>query len=99
VPLRPARRHQHDFRRDYALHEAQTIGVIDDAGKIGVLAKNANLLVMAAVADLAVERTDNPMLPCSCSPARRVAMPANIRIIESATASENPVTRQYGPDG
>ena len=38
-----------------ALHEAQIIGVIDDAGKIGVLVVDADLHVMAAVADLAVE--------------------------------------------
>ena len=38
-----------------ALHEAQIIGVIDDAGKIRVLVIDADLHVMAAVADLAVE--------------------------------------------
>ena len=38
-----------------ALHEAQIIGVIDDAGKIGVLVIDADLHVMAAIADLAVE--------------------------------------------
>ena len=38
-----------------ALHEAQIVGVIDDAGKIGVLVIDADLHVMAAVTDLAVE--------------------------------------------
>src|SRR6266436_8445292 len=38
-----------------ALHEAQVIGVIDDAGKIRVLVIDADLHVMAAVADRAVK--------------------------------------------
>src|SRR5690606_27916206 len=39
-----------------ALHEAQAIGVIDDAGEIRVLVIDADLHDMAAVADRAVER-------------------------------------------
>src|SRR5580700_2499623 len=38
-----------------ALHEAQIAGVIDDAGKIGVLVIDAHGEYMAAVADFAVE--------------------------------------------
>ena len=38
-----------------ALHEAQVVVVIDDPGKIRVLVVDADLHVMAAVADLAVE--------------------------------------------
>ena len=38
-----------------ALHEAQIIGVIDDAGKIGVLVVDANRHDVAAAADFAVE--------------------------------------------
>src|ERR1700751_5930823 len=38
-----------------ALHEAQIIGVIDDAGKNSVLVIDADLHVMAAVPDLAVK--------------------------------------------
>src|SRR5262249_3314847 len=48
-----------------ALHEAQIVGVIDDAGEIGVLVVDAHRHDVAAVADLAVER--RPGLP----PARR----------------------------
>ena len=39
-----------------ALHEAQIIGVIDDAGEIGVLVIDAHDLHVPAVADFAVER-------------------------------------------
>jgi hypothetical protein len=38
-----------------ALHEAQVIGVVDDAGKIRVFVEDPDLHVMAAVADYAVE--------------------------------------------
>jgi hypothetical protein len=38
-----------------ALHEAQIIGMIDDAGKIGVLVVDADLHMVAAIADLAVK--------------------------------------------
>ena len=38
-----------------ALHEAQVIGVINDPGKVSVFVIDADLHVMAAVADLAVE--------------------------------------------
>ena len=48
-----------------ALHEAQIIGVIDNAGKIGVLVIDADLQVMAAVADRAVQSSGH-----STSPAR-----------------------------
>ena len=47
--------HQPQMIGAAALHEAQIVGVIDDAGKIGVLVIDADLHVMAAVADLAVE--------------------------------------------
>ena len=47
--------HQPQMIGASALHEAQIIGVIDDAGKIRVLVIDADLHVMAAVADLAVE--------------------------------------------
>ena len=47
--------HQPQMIGPSALHEAQIIGVIDDAGKIGVLVIDPDLHVMAAVADLAVE--------------------------------------------
>jgi hypothetical protein len=39
-----------------ALHEAKIIGVIDDTGEIRVLVVDADLHVMAAVTDLAVEQ-------------------------------------------
>src|SRR5258706_5641815 len=48
-----------------ALHEAQVIGVIDDPGKIGVLVIDADLHVMAAVADHAVENWCSHMRPRS----------------------------------
>jgi hypothetical protein len=38
-----------------ALHEAQVVGVIDDAGEIRVLVIDADLHVMATVADFAIE--------------------------------------------
>ena len=47
--------HQAQMVGAAALHEAQIVGVIDDAGKIRVLVIDADLHVMAAVADLAVE--------------------------------------------
>jgi hypothetical protein len=47
--------HQAEMIGAPALHEAQIIGVINDAGKIRVLVVDAELHVMAAVADLAVE--------------------------------------------
>src|SRR5690348_11602378 len=46
-----------------ALHEAQIIGVIDDAGKIRVLVIDPDLHVMAAVADLAVENGIGQLRP------------------------------------
>ena len=51
-----------------ALHEAQIIGVIDDAGKIRIFVVDADLHVMAAVADLAVE---SGVVTCGPSIARR----------------------------
>ena len=39
-----------------ALHVAQVVGVIDDAGEIGVLVIDAHRHGVAAVADFAVER-------------------------------------------
>ena len=38
-----------------ALHETQIISVIDDAGEVRVLVVDADLHVMAAVADFAIE--------------------------------------------
>ena len=42
--------------RSAALHEAQVVGVIDDAREISVLVIDTHLHVMAPVADDAVER-------------------------------------------
>ncbi len=47
--------HQAQMVGAAALHEEQIIGVIDDAGEIRVLVVDADLHVMAAIADLAVE--------------------------------------------
>src|SRR4051812_48104998 len=47
--------HQPQMIGPSALHEAQIVGVIDDAGKIRVLVIDADLHAVAAVADLAVE--------------------------------------------
>src|SRR6516164_5955429 len=49
------RAHQPQMVGTAALHEAQVVGVIDDPGKIGVLIIDADLHVMTAVADHAVE--------------------------------------------
>src|SRR5262249_15902169 len=39
-----------------ALHEAQIVGVVDDAGEIGVLVEDRHRHDMTAAADLAVQR-------------------------------------------
>src|ERR1700737_1573354 len=59
--------HQPQMIGPSALHEAQVIGVIDDAGKIGVFVIDADLHVVPAVADLAVERGSHFDLRIACS--------------------------------
>ena len=55
-----------------ALHEAQIIGVIDDAGKIRVLVIDADLHVMAAVADFAVEMKESSLSSSTPPPPRKL---------------------------
>src|SRR5258706_16474001 len=79
-----------------ALHEAQVIGVIDDPGKIGVLVKDADLHVMAAVADHAVEgalslthrgRRRGGTLASGCVPPMRASRRAASRSTNAFNAS------------
>src|SRR5258708_33527171 len=88
-----------------ALHETQIVGVIDDPGKIGVLVIDADLHVMAAVADHAVEgglslthrgRRRGGTLASGCVPpmraSRRAASGSTHAFNASLTTADSSVT-------
>ena len=69
-----------------ALHEAQIAGVIDDAGKIGVLVIDADRLVVPPAADFAVEggvHRQGTRRPMACSQLR----PSNCFTGSAATST------------
>src|SRR6195952_5763722 len=78
-----------------ALHEAQVIGVIHNAGEIGVLVIDPDLHVMAAVADLAVEmccHLRSPIAPEQWFCAKSLRRASLVACYETAGAAPPTVT-------